>query len=241
MKKIVFKYESDNAFIDPVVPASKALPEWWKKAHIFKDGEPPYGVQSIKACMPFFDAMTQGYIVPLWSDIYVKVVEGEGEDGESGPVFTWKEERNTPIAGHFPSQTEGFPVREESKTSGGKAWKFANPWIIQTPPGYSTLFVAPLNNPNPNFKMISGIVATDEYKTQITFPFIWTGPEGYEGTIKQGTPLIQLIPFKRDNFKHELKAMDANDLNLMHSTRVRMTQAFTGVYKNLWRRPTKSI
>ena len=243
MKTITFKYEPDNCHIDPPLPASQALPDWWKKMTVFKEGEPPWGSQGMKACMPFFDAMVQGYMIPLWCDVHVKVGLDTDENGEeaTAPVFTWKEIGHTVIQRHHSKQTEGFPLREQSATSGGTAYKFNNPWLIQTPPGYSSLFVAPLNNHNPNFQINSGIVATDEYKTQITFPFIWTGPDGYEGVIKEGTPIVQVIPFKRDDFKHELKAVDENDRLLNMSASRKLTQGFLGVYKKMWRRPTKSI
>jgi hypothetical protein len=237
-KLITFKHAPDNAFITPIVPASKTLPDWYKKASILKEGDPPFAAQHIKSCLPFFDAMTQGYIVPLWSDVHVRT-DIDGETGQLGPIFTWKDE-NTVIEAHVPTQTEGMPVMEGTKATGGRAFKFANPWLIETPKGYSTLFVAPLNNCNPNFQMISAIVATDSYMNQILFPFIWTGPEDYEGVITRGTPLIQLIPFKRDDFQHELRTFNEDDQNLMKSTRTRISQDFTGVYKRLWRKMVRS-
>ena len=190
--------------------------------------------------MPLFDAMPQGYIIPLWSDIHAKVHLDE-ETGELHPAFTWKDPRTDIIERHAPQQTDGMPAMEKGKATGGMAFKFNSPWLIQTPPGYSTLFVAPLNNGNPNFEMISAIVATDVYKNNINFPFIWTGPEDYEGVIPQGTPLIQLVPFKRDEFQHEIGTFTEDDLNLIKSTSAALYQSWHGVYKRLWRRRTKSV
>ena len=240
-KLITFKYPAENAFIAPIVPAAKALPDWYKQASILKEGDPPYAPQHIKACMPFFDAMTQGYIVPLWSDIYVNTGFDE-ETGQLALEFGWQSSANSSghIEDHHPTQTEGMPLMEEGKTTGGNSFKFTNPWLIQTPKGYSTLFVTPLNGGNPNFQMIPAIVATDSYFNNISFPFVWTGPEDFEGVISQGTPLIQLIPFKRDNFQHELKPMTEEDTNLMRSTSARISQGFTGVYKQLWRKAVRS-
>ena len=240
-KLITFKHPADNAFIAPIVPAAKALPDWYKQASILKEGDPPYAPQHIKACMPFFDAMTQGYIVPLWSDIYVSTVFDE-ETGQPCPAFEWQESPSSPgqVFNHHPTQTEGMPLMEEGKAMGANSFKFSNPWLIQTPKGYSTLFVGPLNGGNPHFQMIPAIVATDSYFNNISFPFVWTGPEDYEGVISQGTPLIQVIPFKRDDFQHEIKTMTEKDTNLVRSTSARISQGFTGVYKQLWRKAVRS-
>ena len=50
--------------------------------------------------------------------------------------------------------------------------KILNPWIITTPPGYSTLFVPPLNNSDDRFSIIAGIVDTDTFKNEINFPIV---------------------------------------------------------------------
>jgi hypothetical protein len=236
---ILFKHAPDSAFLTPIVPASKALPEWWQKASVFAEGERPFGPQHLKACMPLFDAMIQGYIIPLWSDVHVKVQPDE-ETGEQAPVFTWKG-NNVVIEQHAPQQSYGIPLLEKGIATGGRAFKFINPWLIQTPKGYSTLFVTPLNNGNSNFEMVSAIVATDVYKANINLPFVWTGPEDYEGVISQGTPLVQLIPFKRDDFQHELRTFTEDDQNLLESTLAFLSQCFSGGYKRLWRRMTRTV
>ena len=119
-KLITFKYPTDNAFIAPIVPAAKALPDWYKQASILKEGYPPHAPQHIKACMPFFDAMTQGYIVPLWSDIYVSTVFDE-ETGQPCPAFEWQESPSSPgqVFNHHPTQTEGMPLMEEGRQREG--------------------------------------------------------------------------------------------------------------------------
>ena len=244
-KIITFKHPANNAFLAPIVPAAKALPDWYKQASIQQGGDALHDSQHIKACMPFFDAMTQGYIIPLWSDVHVST----GFDAETGhivPSFTWLDSAETGrdssdvIFSHTPMQTKGMPGVDEGKIMGGRAFKFANPWIMQTPKGYSTLFVTPLNGGNPHFQMVSAIVATDSYFNNILLPFFWTGPEDFEGVIPRGTPLIQVIPFKRDDFQHEIKPLTDEDCQLAHSIRARLAQSFTGAYKQTWRKIVRS-
>ena len=52
------------------------------------------------------------------------------------------------------------------------AGKFINKWLIKTPPGYSCLFVKPLNHFETRFEIISGVVDTDTYINTINFPFL---------------------------------------------------------------------
>ena len=57
------------------------------------------------------------------------------------------------------------------------------------------------------FKILDGIVDTDTYYNQVNFPFIWTGGDG-EYTLPKGTPIVQVIPFKRTTWKHKIEEMD---------------------------------
>jgi hypothetical protein len=181
--------------------------------------------------------MTQGYIVPLWSDLHVKV-EKDYATGECLPIFTWGFEAEDVIAHHGSLQTGGLPLME--KSVGERSFKFVNPWIITTPKNYSTLIVPPLNNASNLFQCVSAVVATDVYVNHINFPFVWTGPEGWEGIIPQGTPLVQLIPFKRDDFQHEISWLTQSDIDTLLSTQSAISMAFHNSYKKLWRKIVRS-
>ena len=242
MKKISFIHPPNMASMDPIVPASKALPDWYKKAkidiHIDGIHNGPWNT-AFKGCMPLFDAMTQGYVVPLWADLYIEM-KPNPHHGMMEPVFTWGENSPMPlIEAHSPQQVEGLPSIERAKAE--TAFKFVNPWTVRTPPGYSCLMVPPFNNPSPYFQMFSAIVATDTYWNQINFPFAWTGPDDFEGVIPIGTPLMQIIPFKRVDFKHEIIPQDDVSSSLIKSCQAAITMGFRHTYKRLWRRPVKSI
>ena len=57
-----------------------------------------------------------------------------------------------------------------------------------------------INNP---LLTLSGVVDTDDFPLSVQFPFFIK--KGFSGLIPAGTPIIQAIPFKRDNWKHTLK------------------------------------
>ena len=91
--------------------------------------------------------------------------------------------------------------------------KIMNPWLIKTPPGYSCLFLPPMNNSDDRFSIIPGIVDTDTFELEINFPIIVNGDKhpALKTIIKKGTPYVQVIPFKRESWKIKIKAFDKNN------------------------------
>jgi hypothetical protein len=108
---------------------------------------------------------------------------------------------------HEYAQFPGHPLAE--KPYGKLFMKFANPWVVETAPGYSCLFTSPLNHLEPRIKILDGIVDTDTYHANVNFPFLWTGGDG-EFFIPRGTPLVQVIPYKRETFTLEIGATDTD-------------------------------
>jgi hypothetical protein len=74
---------------------------------------------------------------------------------------------------------------------------------MTTPPGYSTLFVPPMHNPNNIFTILEGFVDTDTYKSPVNFPFV-LNDINWRGIIPAGTPIAQAIPIKRSSWKHRI-------------------------------------
>ncbi len=63
-----------------------------------------------------------------------------------------------------------------------------------------------MNNSDDRFSILPGIVDTDAFENEINFPFILNGDKYpiLETTIKMGTPYVQVIPFKRDEWKMKI-------------------------------------
>ena len=109
--------------------------------------------------------------------------------------------------------------------------KFASPWIIETPKGYSVQFKNPSNNWSTDIHILEGIVDTDEFYMPVNFPFVWTGNEIGEFLIPQGTPLIQVIPFKREKYKIEVGEKDKDKFETFDR---KLASRFQERYKNLF-------
>jgi hypothetical protein len=217
-KEIVFTLDYGSEWIPKEyypVPGVKAVPEWYKKMEtsFTKDKTNSHDVrntQTIKRCMPVLDAITAGYVIKTHTDLYVKYT-----DGVVG--FEWAADTQDTVSFHPAYQLINY--RELDLPNG--APKLRNPWGIKTPKGYSCLFLPPTHRPNNGLRILEGVVDTDMYTNAVQFPFF--PDEGFTGTIPAGTPIAQVIPFKRDSFRMsfgEIKEREKNNevAKLLRST-----------------------
>jgi|TARA_R110000824_G_scaffold358530_1_gene546062 hypothetical protein len=234
--KIEFTRPHMWKYIEPIVPAIHAVPQWYKDKKRASLNALPYEPDqgTIKACPAMFDSMSQGYILPLWIDLYVEPTQNP-ENGEIMPSFFWGKGVNgpadTPLMTMFSIEmTNGMPNADKTKLP---SFKLNSPWILKTPKGYSTLFIAPLNNRDIMFEAISGVIHTDVFTTYINIPFIWTGPPDFKGVIKKGTPLVQMIPFKRDAFEHEIGFISPEEEAEENACSLAVKGSFGGGYRQV--------
>jgi hypothetical protein len=204
---INIKFRTTKDFIGVIPepqPANKFVPKWYKEMSVSQEkNKPPvfseFGIlsstKSLKTCIPVRDYITSGYIIPLYTDLAVD--KNEKEDRLN---FNWGSLDFDPITYHYKKQIEGSHV--EKHTIGGRLYKVNNPWRIQTPKGYSCLFLPVQYREESFFDILPAIVDTDG-NHEINFPFVFTGKDGHY-TVHRGSPLVQVIPFKRDNWKMEL-------------------------------------
>lgn len=174
-------------------PAAKYMPEWYKRIPpLITDGRDDRdwsGSHSFtaKKCMPMIDAMSLGYVIPLSGDLTVRSNHDCSTiEVTSSPQMNVCEFHDIRQLGE--KSAPGFPA---------PPLKFVNPWIVKTAPGWSTLFIAPINNFESHFTCLSGLVDTDTYPKEVNFPAIWHTPNA-DVLLLAGTPLVIAIPIKRD-------------------------------------------
>lgn len=184
------------------VPAGKYIPDWFKKLpNELSDKKDARGAKlmTAKKCKPLLDGMTLGFIIPLQGDAHIRTNHDCSQiDSTPNPSLKLVEFHDIAQVGGWGNPFVHPPV------------KWINYWTIKTPPGYSTLFVPPLNHPNPHFTCLSGYVDTDNYMRPINFPSMWHEPD-FDGIIPSGTALVQAIIVKRTHHNRDYACRALND------------------------------
>ena len=76
------------------------------------------------------------------------------------------------------------------------------PWSPELPSGWSMLYTQPMNRPELPFFVPSGIIDCDKFVTsssKTALPFYLK--KSFSGTLPIGTPIVQMIPIKRDSWE----------------------------------------
>lgn len=243
--KIIFKaydkYSFDN-HIKPY-PASQSIPEWWKNMSPYIPSEGDHegkkikiinGITNVsfKKCIPMLDAITSGYIIALWKDIIIK-------DEDNKKIIYWDKENeqdtiyqdkiiNTDV---FQNHSEDSNMVEAPDGYGGHTFKYVNAWIPKTPKGYSCLITSPFGYRRLPILAIPAIVDTDKHVQDLAVP-CWV-KNNFTGTIKRGTPLVQITPFKRSDWVAEYDYYKNDDLSIQSESN--FFSIIVGHYlKNVW-------
>jgi hypothetical protein len=105
-------------------------------------------------------------------------------------------------------------------------------WYYETPPGYSVMITHPMNRHDLPFYTLSVIVDADNWGLPVFVSFFLK--RGFRGVIPKGTPLFQMIPFKRDDWELEV-VYDSKELNKYElRAEKRRTDLFGHYKKTAW-------
>ena len=164
-------------------PAKNFIPDWYKDIKAGKD------LFNVKKCIPFLDSMSNGYVQTTWCDINI-INEADKLRiifDSKVPLFKYREKFDMPIDDFF------YNIE----------FIWQRPWSTILPKGYSALIVHPLNRIDLPFFTLSGIVDLDKsIHAQIgNIPFYIK--KGFTGIIPAGTPMFQILPIKREDWKSE--------------------------------------
>lgn len=201
MKDIEFTYLGEHSFnvCEKPQPSKTYLPDWFINMPPYAPSEKnPRGNKIIvenhdsnataKKCTPMLDAMITGYTVPLWSDVQVR-------QEENGPRITWKVSQDV----FGPHGNWGAPLIPPPLGYDNVVFKFNTSFRIRTPKGYSVIIRNVAGHNGLPFYAIPAIIDTDKSVIDTNIP-VWVR-SGFDGIVEKGTPMAQIIPFKRDNWK----------------------------------------
>lgn len=229
-KKNTLKYACvDNRF-QKLSPIKNSIPDWYKEMSQYQNGDKtlrflPQRNLTIKHCLPFLDALTSGYQIPLHTDLLVKQFP-------DGPQLSWGESSRPPVGPRDSSLAPNFPMYNGFATNQHFVWHHTA--VIKLPKGYSALYTHPLNRYDLPFLTLSAVVDNDWAVGNGNVPFFIS--DTFEGVIPKGTPIIQVIPFKRESWysKEEPSLLEENATHLFNSI-----STLSGWYKKtFWNKKT---
>jgi hypothetical protein len=219
-------------------PAIRSFPKWFKDMPRFFNVDPNKEVPTrdfgtIRDCPAVNDAMSFGYMLFLPGDIYVDATKSEvffdtGTFGngsridDAGPAFKL-------ISHHDPISTGGYKSMFDFHE---QTLKWQTYWGIRTDEGYSTMFIHPMHRNDLPFYSVTAIVDTDKFGTRSPYAFFIK--KGFKGVIHRGTPMLQVIPFRREDWEMQIVEPDGKDYQINQQ---KIASVFTQPYKKLfWQR-----
>lgn len=223
--------ENKHTLAEPPMPMSKTIPDWYRnhRSRVIEDGTSlmldnngnVFGPNAtVKGCMPFFDAMTGGYTWLLPCDVEFR------RDGDN-ISYAWLANINI-IRHHAEGQ---YPESAITFDQNKYIFKWIFDYIVKTPKGYSTLFTHPMNRDDLPFVTLSGIVDTDKHPIGMNFPFKLKKFEKESIIIPAGTPIVQMMPYKRESWKSNIADFDPKQRTISEFNTGRK---ILKSYKNQW-------
>jgi hypothetical protein len=204
-KQIIFQpsTEKSELLIECPTPSYKSIPEWYKKQKLFSNGENDYFkafkkstiIKTFKLCTPLVDSMTAGYMITLPADIIITNASDSGYTPIVNWTVSWEvlDVQSTDVLGSYPVPEGFYP----------QLFRWHPKWIIKTPSKYSLWITHPSHRNDLPFLTINSFVDTDKHPNALLFPFFIK--KGFEGVIEKGTPIVQIIPVKRDSWTTKIK------------------------------------
>jgi hypothetical protein len=230
MPKITFHsnkvYNDASNDLNPQ-PAKKTVPQWFSESSRYWFPENKDHL-SFKACPALVDAFLTGYILKTPCDIYMS----RSKDNLGNEYTVPMSQRGyEDFCGVRPDMS-GFP--KPLGTDKHFHW-FPN-WMPGLEPGYSALYVHPLNRFDLPFVTVSGIIDNDKMNTPGLMPFFLK--EGFEGFIPKGTPFVQIIPFKREDWESEEQMYTISEIYERHNYQAKKFRVPEGgaYKKKVWSR-----
>jgi hypothetical protein len=225
MPNIEFEYLDKYSFevCDRPVPGARSLPKWFRDMAPYDGGKLSVSNRvssaSAKKCTPMLDGMSAGYTIHLWSDV---IVHWE----EDTPFINWRVDHNV-FSLHGPSSREIPPPVGYHNT----VFKYLTWFRAKLPAGYSLLVQPPANrNPLP-FMAVPAVIDSDRVAIDTNIP-VWISKEA-NGVIKAGTPIAQIIPFRREKWTSSF-SQTTRDQHIINEDNGFKKTIVNNYVKNIW-------
>ena len=180
---------------EPLVLSQSVVPAWYRDTPRteLKDFESISKGKNFKFCVPFGDSLTTGYMMVTPCDIIIErdpiSKRPKIHTSLDTTIFTTRD----PIGKGLMPYPDGCYKMD---------FIFKHPLHLKLPRGYSALITHPLNRNDLPWIVLSAVVDADVQPLRPgNMPLFIK--ENFEGIIPKGTPIFQLIPFKRENWEKQ--------------------------------------
>ena len=151
------------------IPAKLSIPQWYKDVKNPSDQLK----RTIKACKPFLDSITAGYIIKNPKDQKINFNVTNPKDTLDAWVEVSQFSESVNIRDynmnmgdewHSLEQIGGMSCPYAQKNKGFKIYKLNNPWVVKVPKGYGILYLPPINRNEDRFEIITGDMTAQKAK-----------------------------------------------------------------------------
>jgi len=202
----------------PVVPAKEYIPDWWKRVERMINSNVD-NKGTVRNCPSFPEYITQGFVVPLWCDLHIKIEHNK---------FEWKTpEKMFSFTTHADEQFRNW-IPKHVKDNSSMILKPNCPWRVKTPPGWSLWQLPMYYEFNPVFEVLPGIIWSDIHHEVNQQMFM----KRYgEFLIKRGTPLAMYVPYERNKYTYDVNGPNAENTSWSNAAYTHVRTKFKGGYK----------
>jgi hypothetical protein len=189
--------------------ASEVTPNWLLEQKNYENSKDKF-----QNCPGMHDLMKSGYIVPAWDDIHIK-------SNRAGTIAKMVKSFTPQLQPMAPKVVHGIAPIEKDMTL--QVCKLNTPWSVTTCAGWSAM-VMPATYHSPFFKDLYVYGGINDYEDFHILNFIFTPLHECEVFIPAGTPLLHIIPYKRQEIKAvtgSATQYDRDVYNFSFPTRIR--------------------
>jgi len=203
----------------PVELASKFVPDWWK--HLPRGSFNEHDMQPIRTmrhCSGAIELFHRGFVVPLWSDVALKV----GEEGSEYGAYQFSDNESV-IAFHGPGQRGAF-----APNANHMHMKFVSPWFAKCSEDTKWFFTGSQYNQQNLFDyvVVNGITEFKfQHHTNINI-FLPRKKTSSTVTLPFNTPLLQVIQLSDRELKLHLHLIDQKEAGLLNPPPVSFSAAY---------------
>ncbi len=197
-------YDKDTLRNFKPVLAKSISADWWKKAKVAEVVSGQVN-KTVRSCPAMQDWLSSGYLILANRDLFVK--NGVTEE-DSDSKFYHTEDTILDGMDSYSSAThphiqmhDAFNYMSTMDAPVKDAFKMSSAWDITTPPGYSCFYLDPFLFQNDYFATFQGIIDTDKFNVNKDNSQIIFYPKvDHSFVITKGTPICQIIPYKREEW-----------------------------------------